>query len=261
MSNIDDLLAIMARLRDPEQGCAWDKAQSYQTIVPYTLEEAYEVADAIERGAIAELKDELGDLLFQVVFYSQIGAELGDFTFADCVSAICDKLIRRHPHIFAEGMGHQDATTALQNWEALKQAERTGSGLASVLDNVPAGLPALTRAYKLQKRCANVGFDWPDVDGCWQKVKEEMLEVEQTQPGSPELADELGDLLFALVNVIRKSGLEPEAVLRQANRKFERRFRQVETLLAHSERPVGSASLAEMEAGWQQVKQQERIKP
>ena len=257
MTTIDDLLAIMVKLRDPQSGCAWDKAQTYQTIVPYTLEEAYEVADAIERGAIAELKDELGDLLFQVVFYSQIGAELGDFQFADCVAAICDKLVRRHPHIFAKSEQHADAATALQNWEALKQAERQMSGLPSVLDNVPQGLPALTRAYKLQKRCANVGFDWPDVAGCWEKVKEEILEVEQTSPGSAELADELGDLMFALVNVIRKSGLEPEAVLRQANRKFERRFRAVEQLLAATETPVGQANLAEMESAWQLVKQQQ----
>jgi len=255
----------MATLRHPQQGCAWDKAQTFQTIVPYTIEEAYEVADAIERGDFDDLKDELGDLLFQVVFYSQMAAEQGRFEFHDCVAAICDKLTRRHPHIFAadnavcageNSVVGADAVSALQNWEALKSHERKKSGLDSVLDNVPASLPALSRAYKLQKRCAGVGFDWPTVDGCWEKVKEEILEVEQTAPGSVELADELGDLMFALVNVVRKHGLEPEGVLRQANAKFERRFRCVEQQLATTDMPVGVASLEQMEAAWQLAKQQ-----
>lgn len=255
--NINDLLAIMAKLRHPEAGCAWDQAQTFATIVPYTIEEAYEVADAIERADFADLKDELGDLLFQVVFYSQMAAEQGMFEFADCVSAICEKLTRRHPHIFQSDAtsAHADASAALQQWEAQKSQERKAAGLVSVLDNVPASLPALSRAYKLQKRCATVGFDWPDVAGCWDKVKEEILEVEQTQPGSAELTDELGDLMFALVNVVRKHGLDPEAVLRQANHKFERRFRSVEQQLQHST-PVGVASLAEMEAAWQHAKRQ-----
>lgn len=254
--NINDLLAIMAKLRHPQTGCPWDKAQTFQSIVPYTIEEAYEVADAIERSDFADLKDELGDLLFQVVFYSQMAAEQGRFEFADCIAAICDKLTRRHPHLFlpADNASATDAAGALQQWEAQKSQERKAAGLTSVLDNVPASLPALSRAYKLQKRCASVGFDWPSVDGCWEKVKEEILEVEQTAPGSAELTDELGDLMFALVNVVRKHGLEPEAVLRQANVKFERRFRQVEQLLQHST-PVGEASLEMMEAAWQQVKQ------
>ena len=264
MSSIDQLLNIMATLRHPEHGCAWDKAQTFQTIVPYTIEEAYEVADAIERGDFDDLKDELGDLLFQVVFYSQMAAEQGRFEFNDCVAAICDKLTRRHPHIFAaanapvSAQAGTDATSALQNWEALKSTERKNSGLNSVLDNVPASLPALSRAYKLQKRCASVGFDWPSVDGCWEKVKEEILEVEQTLPGSAELTDELGDLMFALVNVVRKQGLDPEAVLRQANAKFERRFRSVESQLATTAAPVGVASLAQMEAAWQLAKQSDR---
>jgi ATP diphosphatase len=267
MSSIEQLLNIMATLRHPQRGCAWDKAQTFQTIVPYTIEEAYEVADAIERGDFDDLKDELGDLLFQVVFYSQMAAEQGRFEFNDCVVAICDKLTRRHPHIFAAGLsksapedvsvansGGTNAQTALQNWEALKSAERKKSGLDSVLDNVPVSLPALSRAYKLQKRCASVGFDWPSVDGCWEKVKEEILEVEQTAPGSAELADELGDLMFALVNVVRKQGLDPEAVLRQANAKFERRFRHVEQQLANTATPVGAATLEQMEAAWQRAK-------
>jgi nucleoside triphosphate diphosphatase len=259
MSAIAQLLNIMSTLRHPEQGCAWDKTQTFQSIVPYTIEEAYEVADAIERGDFDDLKDELGDLLFQVVFYSQMAAEQGRFEFNDCVTAICDKLTRRHPHIFTgetvAGTAGLDAQSALQNWEALKSNERKKSGLNSVLDNVPASLPALSRAYKLQKRCASVGFDWPSVDGCWDKVKEEILEVEQTEAGSAELADELGDLMFALVNVVRKHGLEPEGVLRQANAKFERRFRSVEQQLAATPTPVGQANLEQMEAAWQIAKQ------
>jgi ATP diphosphatase len=267
MSSIEQLLNIMATLRHPEQGCAWDKAQTFQTIVPYTIEEAYEVADAIERGDFDDLKDELGDLLFQVVFYSQMAFEQGRFEFNDCVAAICDKLTRRHPHIFGTQTAANDpvtagastdATSALQNWEALKSSERKKSGLDSVLDNVPASLPALSRAYKLQKRCASVGFDWPSVDGCWDKVKEEILEVEQTAPGSAELADELGDLMFALVNVVRKHGLEPEGILRQANAKFERRFRTVEQQLANTATPVGAATLEQMEVAWQAAKRSEK---
>ncbi len=267
-NNINDLLAIMAKLRDPQHGCAWDQAQTYQTIVPYTLEEAYEVADTIERGAINELPDELGDLLFQVVFYSQIGKEQGRFDFDDCVRAICDKLIRRHPHVFpqeqpdTDQIAPTDAASALQGWEAIKAAERGDSGQHSVLDNVPTGLPALTRAYKLQKRCASVGFDWPDLSGCWDKVREEILEVEAEmaapQQDQAALAEELGDLMFALVNVVRKAGFQPETLLRSANQKFERRFRQVETRLASQPEPVGQASLAQMDAAWEQVKLAER---
>lgn len=261
--NITRLLGIMSRLRDPQHGCPWDLKQSYATIVPYTLEEAYEVADAIARESFDELKDELGDLLFQVVFYAQIAKEEGRFEFDDCVAAICDKLERRHPHVFSEhatgDIAIEDATTAekvLQNWEALKSNERKESGLHSVLDNIPQAMPALSRAYKLQKRCANVGFDWPNVDGCWDKVKEEILEVEQTQAGSEELAEELGDLMFALVNVVRKHKLDPEAVLRAANRKFETRFRKVEQALAAEGKTAQQSNLAEMEALWQVVKKQ-----
>lgn len=249
------LLHIMARLRDPASGCPWDLKQSYSSIVPYTLEEAYEVADAIARGNFDELKDELGDLLFQVVFYAQIAKEEGRFQFADCVTAICDKLERRHPHIFGS-VTASDADTVLKNWEALKSAERQQVGQHSVLDNIPNAMPALSRAYKLQKRCANVGFDWPDVVGCWDKVKEEILEVEQTAAASPELAEELGDLMFALVNVVRKHKLDPEAVLRAANSKFEQRFRLVEQALNALGKTPAQSDLAEMDALWQQVKQQ-----
>jgi ATP diphosphatase len=258
-----DLLAIMAKLRDPQHGCAWDQAQTYQTIVPYTLEEAYEVADTIERGAIDELPDELGDLLFQVVFYSQIGQEQQAFDFADCVQAICQKLVRRHPHVFASEQAPADANQALQGWEAIKAAERGDAGHQSILANIPVGLPALTRAYKLQKRCAQVGFDWPGIAGSWDKVKEEIAEVDAelvhgTGPDNTALAEELGDLMFALVNVVRKAGLQPETLLRQANQKFEHRFRQVEQQLENSSSPVGQASLAQMELAWQQVKLKEK---
>lgn len=258
--NISRLLSIMSRLRDPQTGCPWDLKQSYATIVPYTLEEAYEVADAIARQSFDELKDELGDLLFQVVFYAQIAKEEGRFEFDDCVAAICDKLERRHPHVFgdltADDAGALNADKVLKNWEALKSTERKDSGQHSVLDNIPQAMPALSRAYKLQKRCANVGFDWPDVKGCWDKVKEEIIEVEECETGSEELAEELGDLMFALVNVVRKHKLDPEAVLRAANTKFEKRFRAVEQVLAEQGKSPEQSDLAEMDALWNQVKRQ-----
>lgn len=253
--NINRLLNIMSRLRDPQTGCPWDVKQSYATIVPYTLEEAYEVADAIARESFDELKDELGDLLFQVVFYAQMAKEEGRFEFDDCVAAICDKLERRHPHVFGE-LTADDADTVLKNWEALKSNERKDAGQHSVLDNIPQAMPALSRAYKLQKRCANVGFDWPTVEGCWDKVKEEIIEVERTETGSEELAEELGDLMFALVNVVRKHKLDPEAVLRAANSKFEKRFRAVEQALAEQGKTPDQSDLAEMDALWNQVKKQ-----
>ena len=253
--NITRLLGIMSRLRDPQSGCPWDLKQSYATIVPYTLEEAYEVADAIARQSFDELKDELGDLLFQVVFYAQIAKEEGRFEFDDCVAAICNKLERRHPHVFGDlTADNLNADKVLQNWEALKSAERKDVGQHSVLDNIPQAMPALSRAYKLQKRCANVGFDWPTVEGCWDKVKEEIIEVEQTEAGSEALAEELGDLMFALVNVVRKHKLDPEAVLRAANSKFEKRFRAVEQALAEQGKTPDQSDLAEMDALWQALK-------
>lgn len=259
--NINRLLNIMSRLRDPQTGCPWDVKQSYGTIVPYTLEEAYEVADAIARESFDELKDELGDLLFQVVFYAQIAKEEGRFEFDDCVAAICNKLERRHPHVFgdvtaADGADDLNADKVLKNWEALKSNERKDAGQHSVLDNIPQAMPALSRAYKLQKRCANVGFDWPTVEGCWDKVKEEIIEVEQTETGSEALAEELGDLMFALVNVVRKHKLDPEAVLRAANSKFEKRFRAVEQALAEQGKTPEQSDLTEMDALWNQVKKQ-----
>ena len=250
---LQQLLAIMARLRDPENGCPWDKEQTYQTIVPYTLEEAYEVADAIAREDYAELKDELGDLLFQVVFYAQIAKEEGRFEFDDCAAAINDKLIRRHPHVFAD-MNLDSSKAVLQNWEAIKTTERMASGKTSVLDNIPLAMPALSRAYKLQKRCAQVGFDWPDVEGAWDKVQEEIQEVAELPAGAAELEEELGDLMFALVNVVRKQGFDPEKVMRQANQKFERRFRQVEQALVDQGSSPAQSDLVVMDVLWEMVK-------
>lgn len=254
---IDRLLAIMARLRDPQLGCPWDKEQSYQTIVPYTLEEAYEVADAIAREDFVELKDELGDLLFQVVFYAQIAKEEQRFGFDDCVNAICEKLVRRHPHVFGDEQADSSAVV-LQNWEAIKAGERQQQGKTSVLDNVPQALPALSRAYKLQKRCAQVGFDWPDVQGAWDKVQEEVQEVAELDSGDAHLEEELGDLMFALVNVVRKQGFNPETVLRNANLKFERRFRAVEQKLAEQQLTPEKSNLQQMDALWDLVKLQEK---
>lgn len=245
------LVTIMARLRDPEHGCEWDMAQDFSSIAPYTLEEAYEVADAIERGDMEDLKDELGDLLLQVVFHSRMAEEAGHFALNDVAAAICDKMERRHPHIFGD-----DATGGHHRWEEIKAAERAAKGgnaaSHSALDGVAAALPALLRAEKLQKRAARTGFDWPDASGARDKIVEEMAEIDAAPP--EELAEEFGDLLFAVVNWARKRGVEPEAALRAANAKFERRFRAMEALDAH----FATRSLEAQEALWQQVKAQAR---
>lgn len=223
---IDRLLAIMARLRNPVTGCEWDSIQTFETIAPYTIEEAYEVADAIERADMAELKDELGDLLFQVVFHARMAEETDQFAFDDVATAIADKMERRHPHIFG------DATEGGHFlWEIIKAEERAAKDVSGaptgVLGGVALGLPALLRAEKLQKRAARTGFDWPDVRGARAKVDEEIAEVEAAESNA-EHAEEIGDLLFAVVNWARKLGVEPEAALRAANTKFERRFRAME---------------------------------
>lgn len=225
---IDRLLAVMARLRDPKRGCEWDTVQTFETIAPYTIEEAYEVADAIERGDMAELKDELGDLLLQVVFHARMAEEAGLFGFDDVATAISDKMERRHPHIFgdrAEG-GHY-------LWEVIKAEERAAKGRpdmpASALDGVALGLPALLRAEKVQHRAARTGFDWPDPFGARAKIDEELAEAEAAA-SQAEREEEIGDLLFAVVNWARKLGTEPEAALRAATAKFERRFRAMETV-------------------------------
>jgi ATP diphosphatase len=253
------LLAIMARLRDPASGCPWDVAQSFKTIAPYTIEEAYEVAEAAEADDVPALKDELGDLLLQVVFHSRMAEEAGSFAFEDVARAINDKMIARHPHVFAAAEIANAAATVVA-WEELKAKERAAKGAASALDGVGPGMPALTRAAKLQRRAARVGFDWPDVDPIFDKIEEEIAEVceAMTEESRDRIEDELGDLLFAVVNLARKLDHDPEQALRRACRKFERRFRRVETLLADDGKQPGSASLDEMEAKWQWAKREEK---
>ena len=257
--NIEDLQAIMQALRTPETGCPWDLKQTFASIVSHTLEEAYEVADTIERQDYAELKYELGDLLFQVIFYSQLGKEQALFDFPEVVDGICKKLVRRHPHVFADANLATDAEIKA-NWEkekAKERAEKSSSNHNSVLDDVPNNLPALSRANKLQKRCATVGFDWPEITQTIAKVKEEIaeLEVEIAAKQQEKAAEELGDLMFALVNVNRQLKLDPETTLRKANQKFEKRFRQVELLALETfQQPVDELSLAQMESLWQRVK-------
>jgi ATP diphosphatase len=246
--DIERLVAIMARLRDPVSGCEWDTVQTFATIAPYTIEEAYEVADAIERADMADLKDELGDLLLQVVFHARMAEEAGDFALNDVVTAICDKMERRHPHIFgdaAEG-GHY-------LWEHIKAAERGAKGAQSALDGVAIGLPALLRAEKLQKRAARTGFDWPDASGPRAKIDEELAEVE-TATSDAEREEEVGDLLFAVVNWARKLNIDPEAALRAANAKFERRFKAMEA----ADAKFSERSLDEQETLWLAAKVEER---
>ncbi len=255
---IDRLIAIMARLRDPERGCPWDQEQDFATIAPYTIEEAYEVADAIERGDIVALKDELGDLLLQVVFHARMAEEAGHFAFDDVAEAIADKMVRRHPHVFG---GVEIASVAAQNeaWEAHKAAERQVAGgydsvLASELDSVALAFPALLRAAKISRRAARIGFDWPDARAVLPKIVEEIAELEAELDGDAApaaLEEEMGDLLFAVANLARKLEIEPEAALRRATAKFERRFRRVEALAKG--RGIGH-DLDALEALWQEVK-------
>ena len=219
--SLDRLEAIMRRLRDPATGCEWDRVQTFATIAPYTLEEAYEVADAIERDDMVDLADELGDLQLQVVFHAQMATEAGHFTLNEVITRICDKLERRHPHLFGNA-------SESPGWEALKAEERSGNPDQSALAGVAKALPALERANKLQKRAARTGFDWPDASGARAKVVEELAELD-AETGQAEREEELGDLLFAVVNLARKLNIEPEAALRAANAKFERRFRMIET--------------------------------
>ena len=251
---IDRLLRIMATLRDPENGCEWDRAQRFETIVPHTIEEAYEVADAVARGDIAEIRDELGDLLFQVVFQARIAEEAGQFDFADVARSISDKLEARHPHIFADAPPPGEARD--ERWEALKAAERAHKGARSALDGVARALPALLRAEKLQKRAAREGFDWPDPAGPADKLAEEICELAEASPDKQ--LEEAGDLLFAAVNLVRAYGLGAEEALRAANDKFERRFRAMEAL---AEGAFAELGLEEQEALWQRVKRDESSQP
>lgn len=254
------LLELMAKLRDPQTGCPWDRKQTLQSLVPHTLEEAYEVADSIERQDLVALKGELGDLLFQVVFYCQLAGEQGLFDFNDVVATVSEKLIRRHPHVFGDAE-FADTAAVNANWETEKAKERQqkDATATSVLDDIPRSMPALSRAHKIQKRCATVGFDWGTLPPVVDKVREEMdevlAEVHAVPVNQAALAEELGDLLFATVNLVRHLKKDPEQVLRQANDKFEARFRQVEQRLSSQGRPMADHSLAEMEEAWQQVKE------
>jgi tetrapyrrole methylase family protein/MazG family protein/ATP diphosphatase len=259
MSSITRLLQIMARLRDPQHGCPWDLEQTFSTIAPYTIEESYEVADAIERDDLGALRGELGDLLFQVVFHAQMASERGAFAFDDVVAAICDKLERRHPHVFGDARIDSAAAQTVA-WEEQKRLERERAG-ASVLDDVPLALPALTRANKLGKRAALVGFEWPDVAGALDKLDEELGELRKEvaeRAGRTEITNELGDVLFCVVNVCRYLQVDPETALRGANAKFERRFGYVERRLREQGRSTGEATLEEMDRLWEEGKQQEK---
>ena len=245
---IERLTTIMARLRDPETGCDWDVAQDFSTIAPYTIEEAYEVADAIARNDMADLKDELGDLLLQVVFHSRMAEEAGLFALPDVVAAISDKMERRHPHVFGDSPGGHGV-----HWERLKAVEREAKGHGGALDGVAIGLPALLRAEKLQKRAARTGFDWPDADGPRAKVIEEIAEIDAASPAERE--EEIGDLLFAVVNWARHLGVDAEAALRAANAKFERRFKAME---AEAGDAFAGLDLDAKELLWRGAKESER---
>lgn len=279
--SLSRLLSIMQRLRDPQAGCPWDKQQTFASIAPYTLEETYEVIDAIAREDYTELKSELGDLLYQVVFYAQMASEQGLFDFHDICAAISDKLERRHPHVFAgednQAQGNRESETVVpadalttetiapetvsERWETIKQQERAAKAQTSVLDDIPKAQPALMRAYKMQKRCATVGFDWDTLGPVVEKVHEEIDEVLaeacQVTKNEVKLAEEIGDLLFATVNLSRHLGHRPELALQQACDKFERRFRQIEQAVAARGALMSETSLEEMEALWQEIKRRE----
>ena len=271
MYQLPDLLHLMARLRDPQHGCPWDLQQNYASIVPHTLEEAYEVADAIESGDFDHLPGELGDLLFQVVYYSQLAKEEGRFEFATVVDAITRKLLRRHPHVFPDGdlygspeLPRLDEAAIKQRWEEIKAEERAEKAAApeqlSLLDDVPAALPALSRAAKLQKRAAQVGFDWPEALPVVDKVREELDEVlvAMSENDAEAIAEELGDLLFVVVNLARHLKVDPENALRGANGKFERRFRFIEQALRQAGRPIENCTLEELDALWDAAKRAEQ---
>ena len=258
-AGIDRLVEIMARLRDPATGCPWDLEQDFATIAPYTVEEAHEVADAIQRQAWGELPGELGDLLLQVVFHSRMAEEAGLFAFPDVVRSISDKMIARHPHVFGDESRDKSADQQTADWEKLKAAER---GTARVLDGIALGLPGLTRAVKLQKRAARVGFDWPSTDEVVAKITEEAAElVEARDRLTPaEVEEEFGDLLFVMANLARHLKIDPEAALRAANSKFERRFRRIEDWLAEDGRTPDASDLTEMDALWNRAKAEEKAR-
>ena len=273
LAAIDRLIAIMTMLRDKQHGCPWDLEQTIKSLLPHTVEEVYEVADAIENNDLVELEDELGDLLFQVIFYAQIAKEQGAFDFQDIATAITDKLVRRHPHVFPDGDVEQfgisqeiDAEQVVVNWEAIKEIEREEKrkkggkqavqGVESILDDVPRALPAMERARKLQKRAAQVGFDWAEVAPVLEKLKEEVAEFEEAlDSGDLErMSDELGDVLFATINLARHSKIEPEVALRSTNRRFERRFKWIEAALYKQDKVFKDAKLEELDVLWGQAK-------
>ncbi len=254
------LLEIMRRLRDPETGCPWDIEQDFATIAPYTIEEAYEVADAIARSDWAELEGELGDLLLQTVYHTQMGSEAGHFTFESVVKAISDKMVARHPHVFGDESRDKSAAQQTSDWEKIKAAERASKAQTRALDGVATGLPALTRAVKLQKRAARVGFDWPDTTHVIDKIVEEAAELVEARESlsQDEVTEEFGDLLFVVANLARHLDIDPEAALRAANAKFTRRFEAVEDALAAQGKSTAESDLAEMDALWDQVKLSEK---
>tara|TARA_B110000858_G_scaffold192516_1_gene243386 strand:+ start:11693 stop:12559 length:867 start_codon:yes stop_codon:yes gene_type:complete len=274
LTAIDRLIAIMTMLRDKQHGCPWDLEQTIKSLLPYTLEEVYEVADAIENNDLVELEDELGDLLFQVIFYAQIAKEQGAFDFQDIATAISDKLVRRHPHVFPDGDVQQfgipqdiSAQQVVVNWEAIKELEReekrkkggkqAARAIESVLDDVPRALPAMERARKLQKRAAQQGFDWTEIAPVLEKLKEEVAEFEEAlASGNLErMSDELGDVLFATINLARHSNIEPEVALRSTNRRFEARFKWIEVSLSAQGKGLKEANLEELDALWDQAKE------
>ncbi len=258
-NDIERLLAIMARLRDPECGCPWDVAQDFASIAPYTIEEAYEVADAIDRGDFDDLRDELGDLLLQVVFHAQMAQEQGRFDFSDVAAAICDKMERRHPHVFGDVVIADEQAQSIA-WEQHKRAERAGTNDNSALAGIARGLPEWQRATKLQKRAATVGFDWPDVEPVLEKLHEEIDEVRAEFAkgvGHDALEDEIGDVLFVCVNLARHARVDFGNALRRANAKFERRFRRMEALAAADAVALADLDLAQQDAYWDRVKAEE----
>ena len=256
------LIEVMRRLRDSETGCPWDIEQDFASIAPYTIEEAYEVADAIEHDAWDDLEGELGDLLLQVVYHCQMGNEAGHFDFASVTRRICVKMIARHPHVFGSDERDKSASEQAQDWETAKAAERTASGETRTLDGIARGLPALLRAMKLQKRLAAVGFDWRDSRLVLDKIVEEVAELNEAfRAANDGIEEEFGDLLFALVNLARHWGIDPEAALRHANAKVERRFASVEDRLAATGRLPAEATLAEMDGLWEAIKLEEKSQP
>lgn len=255
MSEVDRLLEIMARLRDPDRGCPWDVEQDFHSIAPYTVEEAFEVAEAIAREDWDELRDELGDLLFQVVYHARMAEEIEQFSFADVVQGICEKMVRRHPHVFAD-VEVEDAEAQARAWDRYKASERAARGKArdSVLDGIPRGMPALSRAQKLGSRASRAGFDWVDGEGVVEKLEEELEELRAARSGRGDVAEEIGDLLFTVVNLCRHEGVDAEDALRRANVKFETRFRELEQRVRDRGCRLTDLQPAELENIWQDLK-------